>query len=87
MEKRFPHYINHGGELPENYYELTEYLEDPGRILGVYVSIGYENHPDGILHLEIDEALEYACTSIDRPIDYSDHYKMTAGYWPEEEEE
>lgn len=64
----FPKLINHGGELAFNYYYLKETLLDYGRTLGVYES-EYDNHPDRILHLELDEALQYAISEEERGYD------------------
>tara|TARA_B100000614_G_C14519633_1_gene482045 strand:+ start:653 stop:922 length:270 start_codon:yes stop_codon:yes gene_type:complete len=64
----FPKLINHGGELAFNYYYLTGTLLGYGRTLGVYES-EYDDHPDRILHLELDEALQYAISEEERGYD------------------
>ena len=67
----FPKLINHGGELAFNYYYLIETLQEAGhlgRTLGVYES-EYDDHPDRILHLELDEALQYAISEEERGYD------------------
>ena len=51
-----------------NYYYLVQTLFDANRTLGVYES-EYEDHPDRILHLELDEAKLYAVKEGERGYD------------------